>query len=59
MSKHFPFLIEAGWFPSLVFLLHCVLSLAFDAYDRAPSLDVPMHLLGGVAIAYFFAWPTR
>lgn len=54
LKKHAPFMIEAGWLPSLVFAVHCILSLAFDAYDRIPSLDVPMHLLGGLAIAYFF-----
>ncbi|MBI2385475.1 MAG: hypothetical protein HYV14_05605 [Elusimicrobia bacterium] len=54
LKEHLPFLIEAGWSPSLVFILHCVLSLGFDAYDVLPSLDVPMHLLGGAAIAYFF-----
>lgn len=54
MSKHVPFMIEAGWLPSLVFLVHCSLSLAFNAYHHAPSLDVPMHLFGGAAIAYFF-----
>lgn len=54
LKKHAPFMIEAGWFPALVFLIHCVLSLAFNAYYHAPSLDVPMHLLGGLAIAYFF-----
>ena len=54
LKDHLPFMIEAGWFPSSVFILHCVLSLGFDAYDVLPSLDVPMHLLGGAAIAYFF-----
>ena len=37
--------------PVAVLLLHAVLSLGFDAYDRFPWLDTPMHLLGGVAIA--------
>lgn len=54
MKKHLPFMFAAGWFPSLVFMIHCVLSLGFDAYDRLPGLDIPMHLLGGVAIAHFF-----
>lgn len=45
---------KAGWFPGLVFAAHCVLSLGFHAYDRFVWLDVVMHLLGGVAIAYFF-----
>lgn len=54
MKKHLPFFISAGWLPSAVFLVHCVLSLGFKAYDRLPWLDVPMHVLGGTAIAYFF-----
>lgn len=54
LKEHLPFMLEAGWMPSLVFAVHCLLSLAFNAYDRMPSLDVPMHLLGGLAIAYFF-----
>ena len=54
LKPHLPFLIEAGWLPSLVFAVHCVLSLLFHAYERTPSIDVPMHLLGGAAIAYFF-----
>ena len=37
--------------PVAVLLLHAVLSLGFDAYDRFPWLDTPMHALGGVAIA--------
>lgn len=40
--------------PSLVVLLHGLLSLGFDAYTRMPSLDIPMHFLGGVAIAFTF-----
>lgn len=54
LKEHLPFLIEAGWMPSLVFGMHCFLSLAFNAYVRVPSLDVPMHLMGGLAIAHFF-----
>lgn len=54
LREHLPFMIDAGWLPSLVFAVHCVLSLAFHAYDRVPSLDVPMHVFGGLAIAYFF-----
>jgi hypothetical protein len=37
--------------PVAVLVLHSVLSLGFDAYDRFPWLDTPMHVLGGVAIA--------
>ena len=44
---------QAGWAPAAVFVLHRVAS-GLRAYDHYPDLDVPMHLAGGVAIAYFF-----
>jgi hypothetical protein len=44
----------AGWAPITVFLLHAVL-VATGAYGVYPPLDIPMHLGGGIAIAYFFA----
>jgi hypothetical protein len=37
--------------PVAVLLLHALLSLGFDAYDRFPWLDTPMHVLGGAAVA--------
>lgn len=54
MSLTLSYCIKAGWFPCLVFAMHCILSLGFNAYDRVTWLDIPMHLLGGVAIARFF-----
>ncbi|WP_165070730.1 hypothetical protein [Paludisphaera rhizosphaerae] len=45
---------DAAWAPSLVFLAHAVASLGFHAYQRWPSLDIPMHFLGGVVICYFY-----
>ena len=45
---------EGAWAPLLVFTSHVVLMTAFDAYRHWPPLDVPMHALGGVAIAFFF-----
>lgn len=54
MKTYLPMLIRAGRFPGLVFFTHCLLSLGFDAYERLPWLDVPMHLAGGAAIARFF-----
>jgi hypothetical protein len=46
---------SAVWPPVVVFGLHVAASQALDAYARWPWLDVPMHLLGGAAIARFFA----
>jgi hypothetical protein len=50
---------RAGWAPIATFLLHAFLSRVLDAYTRFPPLDIPMHLLGGVAIAYFFSSSFR
>ena len=44
----------AGWAPLTVFLAHVTASRILGTYLVFPSLDVPMHLLGGAAIAYFF-----
>jgi hypothetical protein len=50
---------RAGWAPAAVFAAHVVASKGFDAYRHVPHFDVPMHLLGGVAIAYFFHAGSR
>jgi len=44
----------AAWAPIGVFLTHVIGSKVFLAYKSWPSFDVPMHLAGGLAIAYFF-----
>lgn len=46
---------SALWAPLAVFVAHVILSLAFNGYQRMPALDIPMHLLGGMAIAFFFS----
>jgi len=50
----FSALRQAGWAPASVYVVHVVAARGFRAYQRFPQFDVPMHLLGGVAIAYFF-----
>jgi len=46
--------LRAGWAPLLVFLMHGTLAgWVFDIYTLHPRFDVPMHVLGGFAIAYF------
>lgn len=45
---------EAGWAPLAVFAVHTVAAVVFHAYAKYPLLDVPMHFLGGLVIAYFF-----
>jgi len=43
-------------FPFSVFVLHEVCAHAYgNLYDLWPPLDIPMHFLGGIAIAYFCA----
>lgn len=42
-----------GWAPLLVFATHVFISRVLRAYDHWPWVDVPLHLLGGFAMAYF------
>ena len=53
MSEFLEILKKAGWAPITVFVAHLVAS-EIGGYDVFPPLDTPMHLLGGVAIAFFF-----
>ena len=48
-----------GWFPLAVFLAHEFCSHVVDGYARWPAIDVPMHFLGGCAMAYFLAGALR
>jgi hypothetical protein len=50
-------LFEAGWAPAAVFALHVLASRVFFLYALYPSTDIAMHLLGGIAISFFF-WRT-
>jgi hypothetical protein len=45
---------RGGWPAIAVFTVHVIASRGLHAYLRFPSLDIPMHFLGGAAIAYFF-----
>ena len=49
---------EAAWAPVGVIGFY-LFGLAFHLYDLYPSLDIPTHLLGGVAITYFFRSAIR
>lgn len=47
--------IRRGGSPAIaVFCIHVIASRMFHAYERFPSLDIPMHYFGGAAIAFFF-----
>lgn len=40
------------WFPLCVFLLHIFLSRGLQFYILVPWIDIPMHYLGGLSMAY-------
>ena len=42
-----------AWLPLAVFLAHELCSHVIDGYRRWPSIDIPLHFFGGLAIAYF------
>jgi len=46
---------RAGWAPTLVFAAHIWFCYGWIGYETFPRLDIPMHILGGAAIA-FFLW---
>lgn len=47
-------LARAGWAPSLVFAVHLVMDQGLHLYAWYPQLDMPMHVIGGLAISWFF-----
>lgn len=47
-------ILRRAWFPAVIFFIHVVCSRLIRVYDIFPPLDIPMHLAGGFAIAYFF-----
>ena len=57
-DRLYPWSLEAirrGGLPAIaLFTFHVIASRGFDAYVHFPPLDIPMHFLGGVVIAYFF-----
>ena len=48
-----------GWLPIAVFLAHEYCSHVLDGYGRWPAIDIPMHFLGGFAMAYFLDGALR
>jgi peptidoglycan/LPS O-acetylase OafA/YrhL len=46
---------RAAWAPVLVLALHLFAVLVLGLYQIWPPTDIPMHFLGGIAIAFFFA----
>lgn len=50
---------RAAWAPVLVFSIHLVVLWGFDFYRHFPDFDIPMHFIGGAAIAHFFGISYR
>ncbi len=48
-------LARRGWLALALFLVHELAAHVFDIYRLWPSVDVPFHFLGGLAIAFFAA----
>ena len=48
-------LVVGGWAPLLVFSLHVLASQGLDAYRMFPPTDIPMHMAGGFAMAFFLS----
>jgi hypothetical protein len=44
-----------GWMPIVVFLAHEICAHVVDGYRRWPPVDIPLHLAGGFAIAFFIS----
>lgn len=47
-------LTKIFWLPAAVFLLDEIFLYTTNSYDRLPWLDIPMHFIGGVAMAYSY-----
>jgi hypothetical protein len=50
---------RAAWAPILVLGLHVIAARVLGLYRLWPPTDIPMHFLGGIAIAYFFSHAYR
>ncbi len=46
-------LARAGWAPASVFLLQVFITYVLNWDTLFPQVDIPMHFIGGVAMAYF------
>jgi hypothetical protein len=44
---------QAGWAPASLFVLYVGAAQLLDVYTLYPWLDIPSHITGGAAIAYF------
>lgn len=44
---------RGGWLPAVVVAVHFYLARVLKIYGPHPWLDMPMHFVGGIAIAFF------
>ena len=49
---------QAAWAPLAVICFYAI-ALALHLYDLFPPLDIPSHILGGMAITYFYRSAIR
>src|SRR5689334_14519666 len=49
---------QAAWAPLSVFSIY-LFCLIVGLYDLYPNLDIPTHILGGIAITYFYRAAIR
>lgn len=49
---------QAAWAPLTVFIVCVAAATGFNAYVLYPWLDIPTHIAGGMAIAYFYLVAT-
>jgi hypothetical protein len=49
---------QAAWAPLSVFSIY-LFCLMIGLYDLYPNLDIPTHILGGIAITYFYRFAIR
>lgn len=45
---------QAAWAPLIVFAFYAIAAKGYNAYVTAPSLDMPTHFFGGMAMTYFY-----
>jgi len=58
-SKELIKLIPCFYLPLVIFLLHTLILVPFGIYKLFNWMDMPMHFLGGCAIAYSFILVLR
>ncbi|SRR6266498_1274781 len=49
---------ESAWAPLSIFGFY-LFGLAFHFFDLFPTLDIPTHIVGGIAITYFYRSAIR